>query len=127
MPLKMIVGAMIALVALGAGGAAAGSSPEVTITGSLLCNRACVPERWNHDPTSGDHTLALFALAGTPEIEAELNAIMEECWPGETLDCDQAVTLLAEFDKRLKYYLTPSERSDRNSRSALYSWSLHPR
>ena len=88
------------------------TSPEITITGSLLCNRACVPEVWDHSPTSGDHTLVLFALEGTPEIEAELDSIMNECWPGDALDCDQAVRLSAEFDRRLKYYLEPSPLVD---------------
>ena len=87
---------------------AATGSPEITITGSMLCQRACVPEVWDHSPTSGDHTLVLFALEGTPQIEAELASIMKECWPGDALDCDQAVKLSAEFDRWLKYYLAPS-------------------
>jgi len=120
MPVKVLVAAVIALVAFAAGGAAAGSEQEVTLTGSLLCNRACVPERWNHDPTSGGHTLALFALSGTPEIEATLNSIMQECWPGDTLDCDQAVQLLDQFTRRLKYYLTPSELVDSHHRELEY-------
>ena len=90
---------------------AATSSPEITITGSMLCQRACVPPTWDCSPT-GDHTLVLFALDGTPEIEAELASIMKECWPGDALDCDQAVKLSAEFDRRLKYYLAPSPLVD---------------
>ena len=81
-----VVGCLLVLAVTGLGqaadGSAAGSGSEVTITGSLLCNRACIAEVWDHSPTSGDHTLVLFALEGTPELESELDCIMEECWRG---------------------------------------------
>ena len=87
--------------------ASAAGGSQVTITGSMLCQRACVPPTWDCSP-AGDHTLVLFALDGTPEIKAALDRIIKECWPGDALDCDQATKVSAEFDKRLKYYLAPS-------------------
>jgi hypothetical protein len=91
----------------------------VTITGSVLCQRACVPPTWDCTPT-GDHTLVLFALDGTPEIKAELDRIMKECWPGHALDCDQAQKTLDEFNRQLKYYLAPSPLVDQYHREVEY-------
>jgi len=114
---RVLVGAVVAcvltLVALGLGqateekAAPAARGPEITLSGSLLCQRACVPPTWDCSPT-GDHTLVLFALDGTPGIRTELDSIMKEGWSGDSLNCDQAMKVAREFDRRLKYYLAPS-------------------
>jgi hypothetical protein len=83
---------------------------QITITGSLLCQRACVPPAWDCSP-AGDHTPVLFALHGTPQIETEVDSIMREYCPGQALDCDQAQKMLDAFTARLKYYLAPSRPS----------------
>jgi len=80
---------------------------EVTLTGSILCQRACVPPPWDCSPT-GDHSVVLFALDGNPRIRAEVDRIMKDCWPDDALNCAQAQKLQSEFTASLKYYLSPS-------------------
>jgi formylglycine-generating enzyme required for sulfatase activity len=115
----LLIACALALVVLGLARAAEEKNVEVTLTGSMLCQRACVPPTWDCSPT-GDHSLVLFALDGTPEIKAELARIMKEDWPGDTLDCDQAMKLSRDFDAHLKYFLSPSPLVDSYHREVEY-------
>lgn len=116
---SMLAVCALALVALGLAWAAEEKPKEVTITGSMLCQRACVPPTWDCSPT-GDHTLVLYALDGPPEVKAELARIMKEDWPDNTLDCDQAIKLSRDFDAHLKYFLSPSPLEDSYHRQVEY-------
>jgi formylglycine-generating enzyme required for sulfatase activity len=75
---------------------------EVTLKGSLLCNGACIP-----DPKTPDHGLVLFAIEGTPEIQAELDKLIKDYYPAKGLDASAAQKLMDQFSARLKYYISP--------------------
>ena len=53
--------------------------------------------------------MVLFALEGTPEVAATLDAVMKENWPGDSMDANQARRLNEAFGTRLKYYFAPGE------------------
>jgi formylglycine-generating enzyme required for sulfatase activity len=92
----------------------AASGPEVTLKGIMMWEISCVPK-----PTKEDHdkkTMVLFAVEGTPEVAAALDAIMKEHWPGDSMNGTQARNLNEGFGKRLKYYITPGEIATKNSR-----------
>jgi formylglycine-generating enzyme required for sulfatase activity len=76
---------------------------EVTLRGSVICNGACV-----QDPKTAVHDLALFAIGGTPEIEAEVNRIVKEFYPERGLDADAALKLMDQFSALLKYHVDPN-------------------
>ena len=89
---------------------AATTGPEVTLIGSVLNQRMLEPPMWDHKRNKYD--LVLYAFDGTPAIRAEVDAIMKDFWKGDTLDCEQALTLQGEFTKRVKYYLVSSPLVD---------------
>ncbi|MHC4714943.1 MAG: formylglycine-generating enzyme family protein, partial [Planctomycetota bacterium] len=76
---------------------------EVTIKGNVLCNRAIIPVFWDQTSQDADHYPVVFAFEGTPEIEAQLQEIMDKYYPEKGLDCDQAQKFLDEFSARLRY------------------------
>jgi len=75
---------------------------EVTLQGSMVCNGACIP-----DPKADDHVMVLFAIDGTPEVRAEVAAIIAELYPEKGLDADAAAKLMDRFSERLKFYISP--------------------
>lgn len=75
---------------------------EVTLSGSLCCNGACLP-----DPKTADHVPVLFAIGGTLEVQAEVAQLMARFNPDQGLDAAAAQMLMDEFGARLKYYLAP--------------------
>ncbi len=85
--------------------AASAQAQEVTLKGVMMWEMSCVLK-----PTKEDRdkkTLVLFAVEGTREVAAALDAIMKEHWPGDSMNGDQARKLNEAFGKRLKYYITP--------------------
>jgi len=84
--------------------APAGGTP-VTLRGILLWNSSTVP-----DSAQAEHLQVLYAVEGTPEISAALGKMMQECWPGDAMDCDQALRFNGEIDRHLKYYIAPGQR-----------------
>jgi len=91
--------------------AAAGA--EVTLKGNVLCQRAFVPPLGVCERDS-KYIPVLIALDGTPEIQAEVNRIMKECWPeSNTLDFDQAQKLNEVWCERLTYCIAPYPGRDR--------------
>lgn len=84
----------------------AASQTDVTLKGNVLCNRATALEPWYWDPKDGDHTPVIYALEGTPAIAEQLRTIMES-YPDRGLDVENALRVQDEFDKHLKYYLSP--------------------
>jgi len=83
--------------------ATAGS--EVTLKGVLMTEASCMPK-----PAKGAaQTVVLFAVEGTPEVAATVDAILKECFPGERLSPDQARKMMEAFERRLKYYVTASK------------------
>lgn len=88
---------------------ATASGPAVTLTGCLMCDMQCTAKKWDHNPSGPEHVLVLYAFDGTPQVKAEVDSIMKEFWPGDTLDGDQARKLMDEFTKRTKYYLAPTD------------------
>jgi len=84
------------------GPAAAGA--VVTLKGPVMPDSATF-----RDPSGADKTLVMMAVEGTPEVAATVDALMKECWPGEkSLDADHAKQLNDGWNKRLKYYITPT-------------------
>ena len=84
---------------------ASARAQEVTLKGVMMWEMSCVLK-----PTKEDRdkkTLVLFAVEGTPEVAAALDAIMKEHWPGDSMNGRQARDLNDAFGKRLKYYITP--------------------
>ncbi len=79
----------------GAGGA------EITVKGLLLNEYCCTFKKEN------DQTLVFFAAEGPVEIQRAWDEIMKQCWPGDSMDADQAKKMQDMIDKRLKYYITP--------------------
>ncbi|MGD0093073.1 MAG: SUMF1/EgtB/PvdO family nonheme iron enzyme [Planctomycetota bacterium] len=86
------------------------AGPEVTLKGMLMLEEACTLK----PAKDADKTMVLFALEGTPEVTATLDAIMKEYWPGDSMDGNQARDLNDAFAKRLKYYFTPCELTMKN-------------
>ena len=83
---------------------------EVTLKGMLLLEEACVLK-----PAKGDDkTMVLYALEGTPEVAATLDAMMKEYWPGDSMDGAQGRKLNDAFGKKLKYYFTPCPLTTKN-------------
>ena len=78
---------------------------EVTLKGVMMLEEACTPK----PAKETRHSVVLFALEGTPEVAATLDAIMKENWPGDSMDANQARHLNDAFSARLKYYFTPGE------------------
>ena len=71
----------------------------------MMLEEACTPK----PAKETGHSVVLFALEGTPEVAATLDAIMKENWPGDSMDANQARHLNDAFSARLKYYFTPGE------------------
>jgi len=98
---------------------AAGKKPaapgtEVTIKGVMMWEMSCVLK-----PTKEDRdkkTLVLFAVEGTPEVAAALDAVMKEHWPGDSMNGRQARKLNDAFGQRLKYYITPGAIDPKHGR-----------
>jgi len=80
------------------------AGPEVTLKGVLLWEKACVPD----EKSVGDGQV-LFALEGTPEVNAEMDKLMKDYYSGDSLNADQAVKVLKRFNERLKYYIVPGD------------------
>ena len=76
---------------------------EVTIKGVLLWEQACNPKK------DGGEQQVLYAVEGTPEVNAEIDSLMKECYTNDSLNADQAVKVLERFTERLKYYLVPGD------------------
>ena len=76
-------------------------SDEVTLKGSLLCNGATLT-----NPKAEDHTPVLFAIEGTPEVQAEVDRIMAD-WPDKGLDAASSAAVLERFSARLKFFIDP--------------------
>jgi formylglycine-generating enzyme required for sulfatase activity len=96
--------ALLVMIAVGHPAAAplTPNGPELTLQGSLFCNGASVPK-----PKPEDHGMVLYALDGTPEIRAEVEKIMRECYPDQGLDAEAAERIMGQFTARLKYFIWP--------------------
>ena len=79
--------------------AAAASAAEVTIVGNVLSN-----------VHTGEKEKSLFILAyaGTPEIKAEFDKIIDKFYPDKGLDADAARKLQDQFMAHLKYNISGS-------------------
>ena len=90
------------------------AGPEVTLKGVMMWEMSCVLKPTKED--RDNKTLVLFAVEGTPEVAAALDAIMKEHWPGDSLNGTQARNLNEAFSKRLKYYITPGELATKHAK-----------
>ncbi len=80
----------------------AAPTEAVTLSGSLVCNGACVVK-----PGADDHTLVLYAIDGTAEIRAEVEKILKDFYPEKGLDSESAQKLMDQFTDRLKFHIAP--------------------
>ncbi len=78
---------------------------EVTLKGVMMLEEACTPK----PAKETRHRVVLFALEGTPEVAATLDAVMKENWSGDSMNANQARHLNDAFCARLKYYFAPGE------------------
>ncbi|MCJ7821852.1 MAG: hypothetical protein MUQ26_02005, partial [Armatimonadetes bacterium] len=69
---------------------AAPQARAVTIEGNVVCNRATMPTPWDGTSQNGEHFPVVFAVEGTPEIEATVADLMDTCWPPQGLDVEAA-------------------------------------
>jgi len=89
---------------------------EVTIKGVLMTEVSCNPK-----PLPGaEQTVVFFAVEGTPEVAATVDAILKEFYPGETLSPEQARKINEAFEQRLKYYVTPCEFTSKKENRPVY-------
>ena len=92
------------------------SSTSVTLRGNVICNRATGAKDWFWDPKDGDHTPVIYALEGTPEVNAQLAEIMKN-YPESGLDVDHAKRVQEQFDKHLKIYIAPGAMAEQIHKS----------
>jgi formylglycine-generating enzyme required for sulfatase activity len=83
-----------------------GQRAEVTIKGNVMCNRATDRKPWAWDPKDGDHTPIIYPVEGTPAIAEQVRKIMEG-YPDRGLDVEDALAIQDQFDRHLKYFLSP--------------------
>ena len=76
---------------------------EVTLKGVMMLEEACTPKPANQTR----HSVVLFALEGTPEVAATLDAVMKENWPGDSMDANQARHLNDAFSAQAEVLLHP--------------------
>jgi formylglycine-generating enzyme required for sulfatase activity len=86
---------------------------EVTIKGNVLCYRATIPVPWDQTSQDADHIPVIYAFEGTPEITAQLHAILDRYYPAKGLDADTARKFLDAFTVRLRYFVAPGALTDR--------------
>lgn len=99
---------LVGLSVLGGGAASAQTGAgEVTIKGGLQCNGMCVP-----DPKKDDHVMVLFAVDGSPEIQARVKKIMDEHYPEKGLDAAQAEKLQDQWIANLKFFISPDSPAE---------------
>jgi len=91
---------------------------EVTLKGVMMCEICCTRNLAKEAAKEAEKTLVLFAVEGIPEVTAALDGIMKEYYSGDSLDADQARKIQEEFEKRLKYYITPSELAEKKENGA---------
>ena len=93
--LSVVAGLSLAVLAIAIpvlaeeGKSAAGEKPaaagqEVTLKGVMMLEEACTPK----PAKETRHSVVLFALEGTPEVAATLDAVMKENWPGDSMDAN---------------------------------------
>ena len=88
----------------------ASTGAEVTIKGVLMLEKqscALDPDQCKEDGQ------VLFAVEGTPGIDAEINSLMKDYYTGDSIDGDQARKILERFTERLKYWLVPGNVVDK--------------
>ena len=103
--------AALGIVMHGASGAEAPAAPkgEVTVTGSLMCDWATLPnpKAGPFDYSSPEHgVLVIYAVDGSAEIKAEVDKVMADYYPDKGLDGDAAEKLLEQWTARLKFYIS---------------------
>ncbi len=91
---------------------------EVTIKGVMMCEVCCTRNLAREAAKEAEKTLVLFAVEGTPEVTAALDGIMKEYYSGDSIDGEQARKIQEEFEKRLKYYVTPCELTAKKENGA---------
>lgn len=115
-----VLSAVAVVVLWAAGGIGHAAEPsaapqgrEVRIKGNVLCNRATVPTPWDGTSQDSEHFPVVFAVEGTPEIEATVAELMDSCWPPQGLDVGAAQKLLDEWSRRLAYSIAPGPLTDK--------------
>jgi hypothetical protein len=92
----------------------AATGAQVTLKGVMMTEASCTSK----PAKDADKTLVLFAVEGTPEVAATLDDIMKKHYPGDSIDADQARKILEEWERRLKYYITPGDLTAQKENAA---------
>jgi formylglycine-generating enzyme required for sulfatase activity len=93
---------------------------EVTIKGNVLCNRATIPVSWDQTSQDANHVPVIYAFAGTLEITAQVNEIMDKVYPAKGLDVESAQKFLHEFTAHLEYFVAPGPLTAKLHREVEY-------
>jgi len=88
------------------------TGPEVTIKGNVLCHRAIMTSPWDGTSLDQDHYPIVYAVEGTPEIDATVADLMKGYWPARGLDVRAAQQLNGAWSQRLAYRIAPGELAD---------------
>ncbi len=111
--LRMFAACVAAVAAAGLVLAAEEQAPEVTLKGNVLCNRATLPAPWDGSSQDADHVPVLYAVEGTPEVEAAVARILTDDWPDRGLDVEAAQKVLADWTESLRYFIAPGPLTDK--------------
>jgi formylglycine-generating enzyme required for sulfatase activity len=86
----------------------------------MMLEICCVPKPAKED----EKIVVIFAIEGTPQVAATLDAMMKKHWPGDSMDADQARAFGDAFVARLKYYVTPTALTVGKEKE--YRWGSPP-
>ena len=94
----------------------------VTLKGTLVAGEVCSRD-WKKEMASlpPGKAIILFAMDGTPDVNAAFVEIMKDLCDGKSIDSDQAAKIRDEFDKRLKYYVNLGALTDSKQTSGIKS------
>jgi hypothetical protein len=81
--------------------------------------------RLGPSPLDPEHTFAIYAIDGTPEIRASVERIIAECYPEKGLDGGAAKILQDQFTRRLKYFVSPDSPAMNDMFKTLHTYECH--
>jgi hypothetical protein len=117
-----VIGALFFLfgVARPAGAQPASTDTVVTLKGVMMYEVSCTRDLHGEAAKTAETTPVFFAVEGTPEVQNIVDQIIKTNWPGDSINADQAAKIEDEFDKQLKYYITPGDLTAKKENQVRY-------
>jgi len=80
----------------------------VTMSGSLLCETAVVPDIYMNQPGNTHHEYIFYAVKGAGYVDKTMAALLHRYYPDPAngVTADQASTFLDKMTEQLKFYIT---------------------